>query len=431
VDSSRHDVIVVGSGPAGCATALLYAERGLRVALLERRGDPDAYKPVCTHFIQGVATPILRQLGMLDAMQAAGAVRNDINIWTRYGWIRPGRRADATHHGYNIRRETFDPILRHRALDDARIEFYQGWTVEAPLGEDGRVVGVRARNAEQGRTMRLLAPLSVGADGRPSVIGRAVQTRLSRCDNHRTFFVSYYRDLALATGRTSQLWFWKRDIAYAFPCDQGHTLLCIAMHRDDVADVEQDLDRRFHDYFKQLPDAPAMDAATRVARVTRGKGMHTIRRHHRSQGVALVGDALFAIDPYAGTGIAWGLCSAAWLVEQTAGPIARRESPATIAAAVRRYERLHARRLRVHAWMISSYSSGRDFRRLLPPERPLFAAAVHCQDVADTLDLFLNRVIGLRQLLAPRMVAAIVGHLLHRHLSGRHREVRRMGTPHD
>src|ERR687887_400410 len=45
------DVVVVGASVGGCTAAKLYAERGARVALVERRPGMDAYKTVCTHFI--------------------------------------------------------------------------------------------------------------------------------------------------------------------------------------------------------------------------------------------------------------------------------------------------------------------------------------------------------------------------------------------
>ena len=51
------DVAVVGASIAGCTAARLYAQRGARVALVEQRPDPDAYKTVCTHYIQSSATP--------------------------------------------------------------------------------------------------------------------------------------------------------------------------------------------------------------------------------------------------------------------------------------------------------------------------------------------------------------------------------------
>lgn len=56
MSSRSYDVAVVGASIAGCTAARLYAQRGARVALIERRPSLDAYKTVCTHFIQSSAS---------------------------------------------------------------------------------------------------------------------------------------------------------------------------------------------------------------------------------------------------------------------------------------------------------------------------------------------------------------------------------------
>ena len=56
---SDFDVVVVGASVAGCTAARLYAQRGARVALVEKRPDVDAHKTVCTHYIQPSATPAI------------------------------------------------------------------------------------------------------------------------------------------------------------------------------------------------------------------------------------------------------------------------------------------------------------------------------------------------------------------------------------
>ena len=104
------DAVVVGASVAGCTAARLYAQRGARVALVERRPDPDAYKTVCTHFIEPSATPTIERLGLAGPIEERGAVRNAIDVWTPYGgWIRHRR---DTPYGYNVTRQTLDPLLR-------------------------------------------------------------------------------------------------------------------------------------------------------------------------------------------------------------------------------------------------------------------------------------------------------------------------------
>ncbi|ACE84257.1 FAD-dependent oxidoreductase [Cellvibrio japonicus] len=405
---AQVDVLVIGSGPAGCTTALRYAQEGLRVALVERKRAMDSFKPVCTHFIQGCATPVLQKMGVLDTLKAAGAVRNDIHIWTRYGWIKPEVDADAQHHGYVIRRSTLDPILRDAAQNHPNIELYMGWRlVKLIENEQQDIIGAEIDSAEQKRTLRLAAQLTVGADGRNSAVAEGLPIRIHSTENKRTFFVSYYENLQLTSGAISQLWFWKKDIAYCFPSDGGVTLMCLGIHEDNMAQFKDNPEQAFHDYFKQLTDGPAMDMAQRVAPVTKGKHMHTQRRYHDRSGVALVGDALLGIDPFAGTGIGWAIQGGDWLVEETL-PALKAQSPTHLRQALARYTQLHETRLRGHTWMISNYSSGRDFNYVFPPERLLFAAAVDSPEIARVLDLFLNRVISLRQLITPKFLLHVL-----------------------
>ena len=117
--SSEYDVAVVGASVAGCTTAALLGRAGAKVALLEQRPDPAAYKTVCTHFIQASATPTIERLGLAERIETAGGIRNSVQIWTRYGWIRPDLDDDYRHprYGYDLRREKLDPMLRELASD--------------------------------------------------------------------------------------------------------------------------------------------------------------------------------------------------------------------------------------------------------------------------------------------------------------------------
>src|SRR3954464_932916 len=81
---SNHDVVIAGASTAGCTAARLFALRGARVALVERKPSPTAFKTVCTHFIQSSATPAIERLGLADALEERGAVHNAIDVWTPF-----------------------------------------------------------------------------------------------------------------------------------------------------------------------------------------------------------------------------------------------------------------------------------------------------------------------------------------------------------
>ena len=48
------------------------AAPALRVALVEKQPDPQAFKRICSHFIQASAVPTLERLGLLEPIEAAG-----------------------------------------------------------------------------------------------------------------------------------------------------------------------------------------------------------------------------------------------------------------------------------------------------------------------------------------------------------------------
>src|SRR5271168_4064238 len=105
------DAVIVGASLAGCTTAILLARAGARVALVEQRPDPGAYKKICTHFIQSSAVPTLERLGLLERMMQVGALRGRARLHTPWGWIAPPAKSSIPT-GVNLRRERLDPLLR-------------------------------------------------------------------------------------------------------------------------------------------------------------------------------------------------------------------------------------------------------------------------------------------------------------------------------
>ena len=110
--ADEYDVVLVGASLAGCTAAVLFGRAHLRVALVESHHTIDAYKSVCTHFIQPSGVPTLERLGLLPALREAGAVVSGMEFWSRRGWVRPPDDGSPTapSRGLNLRREKLDPI---------------------------------------------------------------------------------------------------------------------------------------------------------------------------------------------------------------------------------------------------------------------------------------------------------------------------------
>lgn len=163
------DVAVVGASIGGCTAARLFALAGARVALIERRPDPAAYKVVCTHTILSSAVPTIERLGLAPALEARGALHTHLEAWTPYGgWI---RFPTDVPHGYGVTRRTLDPLLRQLAVGTPGVELFGGQTVVRMIGDDGRPAGVELESPKR-EVQAVRARLVVGADGRDSTVAR-------------------------------------------------------------------------------------------------------------------------------------------------------------------------------------------------------------------------------------------------------------------
>jgi flavin-dependent dehydrogenase len=107
-----YDVIVIGGGLAGCASAILLSELGHKVLLIERGGYP--VHKVCGEFLSVETCPMLERLGVLDQINSQGASRIDkLLVTSASGKI---WRASLSGTALGFSRYRLDKILFDRAV---------------------------------------------------------------------------------------------------------------------------------------------------------------------------------------------------------------------------------------------------------------------------------------------------------------------------
>jgi flavin-dependent dehydrogenase len=396
-----YDVVIVGASAAGCTAATLFGRQGLKVALIDRETSADAYKKICNHFIQPFAVHTFNRLGMVEALEAAGAVRNgDIRVYTRWGCIHASANSRSKHqpHGYNIRRLKLDPMLREMAAGTPGVEFMPGLTARELLADNGRVSGVVVDD-KQGQSRQIRARMVVGADGRNSRIAAASGVPARVKPNNRFCYYAYFVNFSFPS---QMIWFNEPDWIYAFPNDDGVTVLCSYIHKSRLPDFKRDLKGSFRRLYEGLPDGPQFEG---VEQITETRGMleiPNISRRAGHPGLGLIGDAALAVDPMWGTGVSFALRSAEWLVDSTSEALLMGGPPATVDQALQQYAGKHRAGLGGHAFQIADYSTG---RKLNPIEKQFFMAAVHDPVTARHFAEFEGRNISLPQFLAPTAIA--------------------------
>jgi menaquinone-9 beta-reductase len=401
---TQYDAVIVGASIAGCTAATLFARQGLRVALVDRESSPEYYKKICNHFIQPFSVQTFRRLGMIEALESAGAVRNgDIRVFTRWGLIhaKPDGRGSHQPYGYNIRRLKLDPMMRKMAADTPGVDFMPGVTARELLSDNGRFSGVVV-DTQQGQPEQIRARMVVGADGRNSRIAAASGVGTSVKPNNRFCYYAYYRNLSFPS---QMIWFREPDWIYAFPNDDGVTVLCSYIHKSRLPDFKRDLKGSFRRLYEGLPGGPEFAGAEQIAETRGMLEIPNISRRAGHPGLALVGDAALAVDPMWGTGVSFALRSAEWLVDSTSPALLGGGGAPRVDQALAEYARRHRAGLGGHAFQIADYSTG---RKLNPIEKQFFMAAVRDPVTARHFAEFEGRNISLTQFLSPAAIARAV-----------------------
>ncbi len=398
--AEHYDVAIVGASVAGCTAARFYAQRGARVALIERKPSLDAYKTTCTHFIQSSATPTVERLGLAPLLDERGAVHNGIDLWTASsGWVQTAENEHGAY-GFNITRRKLDPLLRRLAAETPGVELISGWSAVGLLG-DSRPTGVQIEDRTHARR-QIHAKLVVGADGRDSKVARWARVPGRVKPHGRFFYWGYWRGVQPVTSR-SKMWLIDPDAAYTFPNEDGLTVVLVGPHRDRLPEFQADLHGAYRRMLGSLPGGPDLREATLEGKLLGKLELPNVYRPAARNGVAFVGDAACAGDPLWGIGCGWAMQSAEWLVEQTANAL--NEPTASLDAALERYRKLHRKRLFGHYSMISDIASGRP---LNPIERRIYRAATRDEAVREMVIRVGSRELPPSRMFSPRMLARIL-----------------------
>jgi len=304
VTARATDVIVVGAGPAGAATAILLAEHGLAVQLLDRARFPR--RKVCGEYLSPEAPRVLDRLGVLKRVDGLATPLAGMRITAPDGSVLIGTYRTVgdwrpyREHAMAIERALLDEALveRVRALP---IDFREQVRVSDVLVEHGQVVGVEAVD-RGGRAERLLAPLVIGADGRASVVAQRLGLRRG----------SRFKRMALVT-YVSGLDGWSDygevfvdppDYAIINPiaADRGNLSMVVPLAH--AAPWSGRLEAFLTARAKHLPHLARRLAGARIVAPVSAMGPLAYEVDAPGVGgVLLVGDATGFFDPFTGEGI--------------------------------------------------------------------------------------------------------------------------------
>ncbi len=175
---SRHDVLVIGGGPAGAAAGYWLAEAGHDVLIVEKKRFPR--EKTCGDGLTPRAVRQLQDMGLEHRLEdfhrydGLRAVAHGVTLELK--WPEHPR---FPSYGYVVRRRDLDEFVAERAVKSGA-QLREGVEAIRPVLRDGLVTGAVVEDKETGETTEILARYVVIADGANSRFGRALGTARDR-----------------------------------------------------------------------------------------------------------------------------------------------------------------------------------------------------------------------------------------------------------
>jgi flavin-dependent dehydrogenase len=297
-----YDAIVVGARVAGAPTAMLLAQKGYKVLLLDRDEFPSDI--MSTHFIHLPGIVRLENWGLLGRLTETGCppiAKSTVHFGDAY--FSPPRLSDMIpglpEATFCPRRVILDKILVDAAIESGA-EFRPKVSVQELIWDDDKVVGVRGQS--DGARVEERTKLVIGADGLHSRVAREVKPAEYNVLPSLTFaYYTYWSGLEM---EGINFFFFEDLGILAFPTHWGQVCLGVGGPRETFHEFRKDV---AGNYMKLIDRVPALSAQVRAGKQEqRYMGTADQPNYFRKPygpGWALVGDAGYHRDFITGLGI--------------------------------------------------------------------------------------------------------------------------------
>ncbi len=305
----RTEVVIVGGGPGGAATAVFLAQQGVRSVIVEKDAFPRFH---IGESMTGYCGGVVRAMGLEDQMHGQGyPVKYGVTVYGTGGkntfWVPVMARGSTgeleDYSTWQVRRSEFDSQAL-QAAKRAGAQIVTGQATEVLRDDDNAVCGLLVRTAH-GQTLRIESKVVVDASGMATFLsntGVAGTKERGKYDRQLALFSHLKgaaRDPGKASGNTLIFYAKKNHWGWFIPIEDDVVSVGVVVPSTHYR--EQGLEREAF-YREQLqtlnPELARRVAGVELVEPVRAASNYSYHiRNFTGKGFLCVGDAHRFVDP--------------------------------------------------------------------------------------------------------------------------------------
>ncbi len=308
-DVIQTEVVIVGGGPGGAATAVFLAQQGVRSVIIEKDAFPRFH---IGESMTGYCGGVVRAMGLEDQMASKGhPVKYGVTVYGTGGkntfWVPVMSRGASgkleDYSTWQVRRSEFDS----QALEAAKRSGSQvitGQATEVLQDAAGAVTGLVVRTA-RGETIRIESKVVVDASGMATFLsnqGIASAKERGKYDRQLALFCHLRgarRDEGKASGNTLIFYAKKNHWAWFIPIEDDVVSVGVVVPSGHYRDQELDREAFYREQLKTLnPELARRVEGVELVEPVRAASNYSYHiRNFTGKGFLCVGDAHRFVDP--------------------------------------------------------------------------------------------------------------------------------------